>query len=67
MTSICVLRFVYTLPLRRNLEVKKMSSDTESNSFANLQKISDKDSKEEDQQNVEESLTHQLTSRSDVM
>ena len=44
-----------------------MSSDTESNSFANLQKISDKDSKEEDQQNVEESLTHQLTSRSDVM
>ena len=44
-----------------------MSSDTELNSFANLQKISDKDSKEEDQQNVEESLTHQVTSRSDVM
>ena len=43
-----------------------MSSDSESNSLANLQKISDKDIKEEDLQDVEESLTHKLTSRFDV-
>ena len=43
-----------------------MSSDSESNSFANLLKISDKNIKEEDQQDVEESLTHKLTSRFDV-
>ena len=43
-----------------------MSSDSELNSFANLSKISDKDIKEEDQKDVEESLTHKLTSRFDV-
>ena len=61
MTSICVFRFVYTLPSRRNSEVKKMSSDSESKIFANLSRISD-----EDQEDVEESLTHKLTSRFDV-
>ena len=43
-----------------------MSSDSESNSLANLQKISDKDIKEEDLQDVEESLTHKLASHFDV-
>ena len=38
-----------------------MSSDSESNSFTTLQKISDEDIKEEDQEDVEESLTHKLT------
>ena len=66
MTSVCVSRFVYTLPLRRNSEVKKISSDFESNSFANLSKISDKDVMEEDQKDVEESLSHKLTSRVDA-
>ena len=64
--SVCVFRFIYTLPLRRNSEVKKISSDSESNSFANLSRISDKDIMEEDWEDVEESLTHKLTSRSDV-
>ena len=43
-----------------------MSSDSESNSFANLLRISDEDIKEEDQEDVEESLTHKLASRFDV-
>ena len=43
-----------------------MSSDSEWNSFVNLSRISDKDIKEEDQEDVEESLTHKLTSRFDV-
>ena len=64
--SVCVFRFVYTLPLRRNSEVKKISSDSESNSFANLSGISDENIMEEDQEDVEESLTHKLTSRFDV-
>ena len=66
MASVCVFSFVYTLPLRRNSEVKKISSDFESNSFANLSRISDEDIMEEDQEDVEESLTHKLTSRVDV-
>ena len=66
MTSVCVFRFVYTLPLTRNSEVKKISSDSESNSFANLSRISDNNILEEDQEDVEESLTHKLTSRVDV-
>ena len=44
-----------------------MSCDSESNSFANLSRISDEDIKEEDQEDVEESLTHKLMSRFDVM
>ena len=64
--SICVFRFVYTLPLRRNSEVKKMSSDSESNSCANLLRISDEDIMEEDEDDVEESPTHKLTSHVDV-
>ena len=40
-----------------------MSSDSESNSFANLSRISDNNILEEDQEDVEESLTHKLTSR----
>ena len=44
-----------------------MLSDSESNSFANLSRISDEDIEEEDQEDVEESLTHKLTSRSDVL
>ena len=43
-----------------------MSSDSELNSFANLSRISDEDIEEEDQEDVEESLTHKLTSRFDV-
>ena len=34
-----------------------MSSDSELNSFANLSKISDKDIKEEDQEDDEDSVT----------
>ena len=44
-----------------------MSCDSESNSFANLSRISDEDIKEEDQEDVEESLTHKLMSHFDVM
>ena len=44
-----------------------MSSDSESNSFANLLRISLEDIMEEDQEDVEESLTHKLMSRIDVM
>ena len=56
--SVCVFKFVYTLLLRRNSEVKKMSSDSEWNSFTNLLKSSDKDIVEKDEKDVEESLTH---------
>ena len=38
--------------------VKKMSSDSESNSLANLLRISDEDIEEEDQEDVDKSLTH---------
>ena len=64
-TSICLFRFVSTLLLGRNSEVKKIS-DFESNSFTNLSRISDKDIMEEDQEDVEGSLTHKLTSRVDI-
>ena len=64
--SVCVFRFVYTLPLRRNSEVNKISSDSESNSFTKLSRISDEDIMEEDREDVEESLTHKLMSRIDV-
>ena len=40
-----------------------MSSDSEPNSFSNLSRISDEDIMEEDQEDVEKSLTHKLTSR----
>ena len=63
--SLCV-QVCLTLPLRRNSEFKKMSSDSECNSFTNLSRISDEDIMEEDQEDVEESLTHKLTSRVDV-
>ena len=43
-----------------------MLSDSESNSFTNSSRISDQDIMEEDQEDVEESLTHKLTSRFDV-
>ena len=43
-----------------------MSSDSESNSFANLSRISDEDIMEGNQEDVEESLTHKLTSRVDI-
>ena len=43
-----------------------MSSDSESNSFANLSRISDEDIMEEDQEDVKKSLTHKLTSRVNV-
>ena len=58
LTSVYVFRFVYTLPLRRNSEVNKISSDSESNSFASLSRISDEDIMQKDQEDVEESLTH---------
>ena len=51
--SICVFGFVYTLPLRRNSEVKKMSTDSESNSFANLSRISDEHIVKEDVQETD--------------
>ena len=44
-----------------------MSSDSEWNSFANLSRISDEDIKEEDQEDVEKSPPHKLTSCFDVM
>ena len=44
-----------------------MSSDSGSNSFANLLRISDEHIMEEDEEDVEESLTHRLTSHVDVM
>ena len=44
-----------------------MSSDSESNSFDNLSRISDDDIMEEDLEDVEESLTHKLTSRVDAV
>ena len=65
-TSVCVFRFVYTLSLRRNSKVKKISSDSESNSFANSSRISDQNILEEDQEDVEESLTRKLTSRVNI-
>ena len=40
-----------------------MSSDSEPNSFSNLSRISDEDIMKEDQEDVEKSLTHKLTSR----
>ena len=43
--------------LRRNPEVKKISSDFKSNSFANLARISDENMMEEGQEDVDESLT----------
>ena len=42
-TSSSVFKFVYTLLLRRNSEVAKMSSDSESNSLNNLLSSSDED------------------------
>ena len=39
----CVVTSIHTLPLRRNSEVKKKSSNSESNSFANLSRGSDED------------------------
>ena len=54
------------MPLRRNPEVKKISSDFESNSFANLARISEENMMEKDLEDVEESLTHKLTSRVDA-
>ena len=58
-TSVCVFRFVYTLLLKRNSEVKKMSNDSESNSFANFWSSSDEDILEDDEDDVEENLNTQ--------
>ena len=57
--SVCVFQFVYTLLLKRNSEVKKMSSDSESNSFANFWSSSDEDIVEDDEDDVEESSNTQ--------
>ena len=65
-TSVCVFRFVYNLLLRKNSQVKKMSSDSDSNSFANLWRSSEEDIVVEDEKDVEESLTHKLMSCVDV-
>ena len=43
-----------------------MSSDSDSNSFANLSRSSYEGIMEEDQADVKESLAHKLTSRVDV-
>ena len=53
-TSICMFRFIYSLLLRRNSEVKKMLIDSDSNSLANLSSSSDEDIMEEDEEDVEE-------------
>ena len=58
-TSVCVFRFFYTLLLKRNSEVKKMSSDSESNSFANFWSRSDEYIEENDEDDVEESSNTQ--------
>ena len=58
-TSVCVFRFFYTLLLKRDSEVKKMSSDSESNSFANFLSRSDKDIMEDVEDDVEESYNTQ--------
>ena len=42
-TQSCVFRFFYSLLSRRNSEVKKMSSDSEWNSFTSSFRSSDKD------------------------
>ena len=52
-TPVCVFRFVYTVLLKRNSEVKKMSSDSESNSFANFWSSSDEDLMEDNEGDVE--------------
>ena len=57
MTSIFVFRFVYTLLLRRNSEVKKMSSDSELKSLANLSSRSDKDIMEKDVEEISNTQT----------
>ena len=44
-----------------------MSSDSERISFTNLLRGSDKEIMMEDEEDVEESLTHKLTSHVDVM
>ena len=52
-TSVCVFRFVC-----HREEIQRLRKyQFESNSFANLSRISDKDIMEEDQEDVEESLT----------
>ena len=58
-TLVCVFRFFYTFLLKRNSEVKKMSSDSESNSFANCWSRSDEDIMEDDEDDVEESSNTQ--------
>ena len=58
-TSVCVFRFVYTLLLKRNSEIKKISSDSASNSFANFWSTSDEDIMEDDEDDVEESFNTQ--------
>ena len=62
----CDVNLCLLLALRRNSEVKKMSGDSQSNSFANLSRFSDEDTMEEDEEDIEESLTHKLKSRVDV-
>ena len=58
-TSVCVFRFAYTLLFKGNSEVKKMLSDSESNSFANFWSSSDEDIMEDDEDNVKESSNTQ--------
>ena len=48
-------------------KVKKMSSDSEQNSFANLLRSSDEDIMEDEEGDVEESQTHKLKSCVDLM
>lgn len=50
-------RQFYTLLLRRNSEVKKTSSDSESNIFANLSSSSDEDIMEEDVEEIGGQIT----------
>ena len=56
--SLCAPVF-YTLLLKRNSEVKKMSSDSELNSFTNFWSSSDEDIMEDDEDDVEESFNTQ--------
>ena len=61
--SVCVFRFVYTLLLKRNSQVKKMSSDSESSSIVNFWSSSDEDIMVDERMMLKKAVTHKLTSR----
>ena len=65
-TSVCVFRFVYTLLLKRNSEVKKVSSGSKSNGFAihwQVGVVLMKILRRTMRMMLKKALTHKLTSR----